>query len=88
MEAIGAVLEEELGRRLPLNAAAGVGAIFAEMGLDPLMARGLGLIGRSAGLVAHVLEERGSPTGQQIWDLVLSQDPRNSLPPRAGAARA
>lgn len=86
MEAVAAVLKDEVGRALPINAAGGVGAIFAAMGLDPLMARGLGLIGRSAGLVAHVLEERTSPTGQQIWDLVLSQDPRNALPRRTGAA--
>lgn len=80
MEAIAAVLKEEFGRNLPLNAAGGVGAIFAAMGLDPLMARGLGLIGRSAGLIAHILEEREQPTGQEIWNLVLAQDPRNSLP--------
>jgi citrate synthase len=88
MEAIAVVLREDFGRPLPLNAAGGVGAIFAEMGIDPLLARGLGLIGRSAGLVAHILEERESPTGQQIWDLVLAQDPRNALPVRQGERRA
>jgi citrate synthase len=82
MEAVSVALKEETGKSLPLNAAGGVGAIFAEMGLDPLMARGLGLIGRCAGLVAHILEERSAPTGQQIWNLVLSQDPRNALPER------
>jgi citrate synthase len=73
------VLREDHGRRLPLNAAGANGAVLADMGLDPLLGRGLALIGRAAGLVAHVYEERSSPTGQQVWDLVLRQDERNVL---------
>lgn len=80
--ALPQALLEETGRKLPLNAAAAVGAIFAEMRLDPLLARGLGLIGRSAGLVAHVLEEREAPIAPSIWNLMLAQDPRNTLPQR------
>lgn len=79
--AITDVLREDHGRHLPLNAAGANGAVLADMGLDPLLGRGLALIGRAAGLVAHVYEERSSPTGQQVWDLVLRQDERNVLPP-------
>lgn len=79
--AITDVLREDHGRHLPLNAAGANGAVLADMGLDPLLGRGLALIGRAAGLVAHVYEERSSPTGQQMWDLVLRQDDRNVLPP-------
>lgn len=78
--AVTDVLREEHGRKLPLNAAGANGAVLADMGLDPLLGRGLALIGRAAGLVAHVCEERESPTGQQLWDLVLRQDARNVLP--------
>lgn len=88
MMALPQALEKEFGRKLPVNAGGAVGAIFAEMQLDPLLARGLGLIGRSAGLVAHILEERETPVGQQIWDLVLVQDPRNALPVRTGKPAA
>lgn len=80
--AIPAALEVATGRRLPLNAAGANGAVLADMGLDPLMGRGLALIGRAAGLVAHIMEERQSPTGQAIWDLVLAQDERNAAPAR------
>lgn len=76
--AITDVLREDHGRVLPLNAAGANGAVLADMGLDPMMGRGLALIGRAAGLVAHVYEERGAPTGQRIWDLVLAQDTRNA----------
>lgn len=78
--AITDVFRDEYKRTLPLNGAGAIGAILADMGLDPLFGRGLALVGRAAGLVAHVMEERSSPTGQQIWDLVLKQDPRNELP--------
>ncbi|QYY32768.1 MULTISPECIES: citryl-CoA lyase [Cupriavidus] len=67
-------------RKLPLNAAGALGAILADMGLDPLFGRGLALIGRCAGLVAHVLEEREHPTAARMWELVLRQDTRNVLP--------
>lgn len=77
--AIVDVLREQHGIVLPLNAAGANGAVLADMGLDPLLGRGLALIGRAAGLVAHVLEERDSPTAQQIWDLLLAQDARNVL---------
>jgi citrate synthase len=79
--AITDVFKEEYKRTLPLNGAGATGAMIADMNLDPLLGRGFALIGRSAGLVAHVFEERSVPTGQQIWDLVLEQDARNVAPP-------
>lgn len=79
--ALGDAMETVIGRKLPLNGAGGCGAMLASMQLDPLFGRGLMLVGRAAGLVAHVLEERVSPTGQEIWDLVLKQDSRNVAPP-------
>ncbi len=75
--AITDALRENHGIALPLNAAGANGAALADMGIDPLLGRGLALIGRAAGLVAHVYEERRAPTGQFIWDLVLRQDERN-----------
>lgn len=81
--AIPLVLEQERGKRLPLNGAGALGAIVADMGLDGIFGRGLMLIGRAAGLVAHVREEAEHPTGQELWDLVLDQDPRNVKATRA-----
>lgn len=80
--AIVQVFKDEYGRSLPLNAAGALGAVMADMALDPMLGRGFALIGRAAGLVAHVIEERESPTGQELWDLVLAQDPRNVAPER------
>lgn len=77
------VLCKEMRRPLPLNAAGAIGAVMADMGLDPLFGRGLALIGRTAGLVAHVMEEKAAPIGQNLWNLVLEQDEQNVLPSRA-----
>lgn len=80
MLALEQVMNKERGKKLPLNAGGGTGAILAEMGLDPLLGRGVALIGRCAGLIAHVAEERDHPFGMKLWDLILEQDPRNVLP--------
>lgn len=79
MEAIVVVLKEQ-NRKLPMNVVGAIGAIVAAMGLDPLIARGLALVGRSAGLLAHVLEEKTQPMAREAWQLVLKDDPRNELP--------
>ncbi|MCY1283725.1 Citrate synthase 2 [compost metagenome] len=79
MEAIVVVLKAQ-NRKLPMNVVGAIGAIVAAMGLDPLIARGLALVGRSAGLLAHVLEEKTQPMAREAWQLVLKDDPRNELP--------
>jgi citrate synthase len=78
--AVERVINESRQKKLPINAGGGVGAIMAEMNLDPLLGRGVALIGRCAGLIAHVAEERDRPIGLELWDLILKQDPRNVLP--------
>ncbi|MDM0015351.1 citryl-CoA lyase [Variovorax sp. J22P168] len=80
MEAISDVLTNEMGKKLPLNAVGAIASIVACMGLDPLVARGLALVGRSAGLLAHILEEKQAPMAREAWELVLRDDPRNVLP--------
>lgn len=78
--AIEKQVSDRRGKKLPLNAAGAFGAIVADMGLDPLFGRGIALVARAAGLIAHVMEERRNPIGPKLWNLVLSQDPLNELP--------
>lgn len=80
MDAIAYVLTQEQKKPLPLNAVGAIAAIVAAMGLDPLIARGLSLVGRSAGLLAHIMEEKSAPMAREAWQLVLRDDPRNVLP--------
>ena len=67
-EMIGNALGAAKGRQLPMNAAGAIGAIVADMDLPPVFARGLSLVARSAGLVAHVLEESRHPIASQLWE--------------------
>lgn len=52
--------EEKLssgGKRLPLNIDGIIAALLCEMGFDPKVGKGIFIIGRTPGLVAHVVEE-------------------------------
>ena len=76
LDAIEAVNRRESKRFFPINGAGAMGAIAAELGLDPKAARGLALVGRAAGLVAHIIDESQAPTGPEMWKLVLAEEKR------------
>lgn len=48
----------EIGRPLPINVDGALGAILADLGLDPRTFNGIFMIARTPGLVAHVVEEQ------------------------------
>ena len=60
-------LSEAKGRTVPMNAAGAIGAIVSDMRLPPRFARGLSIVARSAGLLAHVMEEASHPIADRIW---------------------
>ncbi len=47
-----------IGRPLPINVDGAIGAILADLGLDPRLFNGVFMIARTPGLVAHVVEEQ------------------------------
>lgn len=47
-----------IGRALPINVDGALGAILADLGLDPRVFNGIFMIARTPGLVAHVVEEQ------------------------------
>jgi len=51
------ILKEVRGMSLPINVDGVIGAIIADMGLDPKLAKALFIFGRVAGLSAHYFEE-------------------------------
>lgn len=85
--AIDTVSQQKLKRRLPANTAGAVGAMIADADLPTPLARGFALVGRCAGLIGHIMEESTAPIGKELWDVVLSQDPRNQLPERSAARK-
>jgi len=48
----------ESGKKLPINVDGALGAILADLGLDPRVFNGIFMIARTPGLVAHVTEEQ------------------------------
>jgi citrate synthase len=56
-QAIVNALQETTGRSLPLNVDGALAALISDMGLDWRMSKAIFILGRTAGLVAHVQEE-------------------------------
>ena len=73
-------LSDAKGRTVPMNAAGAIGAIVSDMGLPPRFARGLSIVARSAGLLAHVVEEAEHPIAHRIWEDTRSRSSRETRP--------
>lgn len=56
-QAIVAALQEATGRSLPLNVDGALAALISDMGLDWRNGKAIFILGRAAGLAAHVQEE-------------------------------
>jgi citrate synthase len=59
--------EEATGRRLVINGAGAGGAALVDLGIPAGSVRGVVLIARTAGLVAHLAEEARHPLGRSLW---------------------
>lgn len=57
LDAVEDALAARKGRRIPINLAGALGALLADLGLDPLAIGGLGALGYGMALLAHVVEE-------------------------------
>lgn len=57
-EILEKVLTERSGKHLPINADGAIAALLCEMNFPPKIANGIFMIARTAGLVAHVVEEQ------------------------------
>ncbi len=60
--AVEAHLSEGRPRPIPMNIDGATAAIYAELGVEPQMARGLFVLARSVGIFAHAYEEMRSGT--------------------------
>jgi citrate synthase len=70
-----AEIEKQGGRRLPLNATGAIGALLCEIGFPVEAMRGVAVISRSAGLLAHALEELETNTAWPVMQMVMDRVP-------------
>ena len=70
VELMGLVAEEAsraTGRELPVNATGAIGALAGELGFGWEVCRGIAVMARAIGLVAHVQEEIAEPMAAEVW---------------------
>lgn len=70
IERLSAMIDEELGRHLTINATGAVAAVLLEIGVEPEIMRGFAVVSRAGGLLAHIREEQETQTARHIWDVV------------------
>ena len=80
--ALSQAVDASAGRHITINATGAAAAILAELGVPVRIMRGIALIARTAGLVAHLAEEQERPAAGYIWDLVDHAIPFEGEPAR------
>lgn len=73
-----AEIERQGKRRVPLNATGAIGALLCEIGFPVAAMRGVAVISRSAGLLAHAIEELETETTPAVLSLVTEAIPYQS----------
>ncbi|GAA4324227.1 citryl-CoA lyase [Pigmentiphaga soli] len=66
MNAVAEAAGKRLGKNLPVNATGAIAAVASELAIPWRVVRGIGVMSRAIGLVAHVLEELRNPMARDI----------------------
>ena len=67
MRAVSTEASDAVGRSLPVNVTGAIGVCVNVLGIDWRIARGLGALARTAGLIGHVMEELLEPMAPRLW---------------------
>jgi citrate synthase len=80
MELVGEEASRSYGRPLPVNATGAIGAIASELEISWQVCRGLAVMARAIGLVAHIQEEMQEPLAAEIWSRTDDESSSHSRP--------
>jgi citrate synthase len=80
MQLVGEEASRIFGRELPVNATGAIGAIASELGIPWRVCRGLAVMARAIGLVAHLQEEMEEPLAAEIWSRIEGESSSHLRP--------
>jgi citrate synthase len=80
MQLVGNEATQVFGRDLPVNATGAIGAIASELGIPWRVCRGLAVMARAIGLVAHLQEEMEEPLAAEIWSRIEDESSSHLRP--------
>ncbi len=80
LRTLSAAVDERFGKHITVNATGAIGALLGEIDIPATVMRGIAVISRSAGLVAHIAEEQRTPTMRYLWDLIEEGVPYDAEP--------
>ncbi len=83
LRTLSAAVDERFGKHITINATGAIAALLGEIDFPAPVMRGVAVISRSAGLVAHIAEEQRTPSMRYIWELVEEGVPYE-VEPRTG----
>jgi citrate synthase len=67
LKTLGRHVDASMGRHMTINAPGAISALFLQIGVPLRLMRGLVVISRCIGLVAHLHEEHHQPSGRALW---------------------
>src|SRR5712692_7968767 len=79
MELISEEAAKSYARALPVNATGAIAAIASELEIPWRVCRGLAVMARAIGLVAHIQEEIQDPLAPEIWSRVEAESSEHLL---------
>ena len=68
MKVLEQEIESAMGRRLVLNVTGSMAAVLSEINFPVEAMRGVAVVGRAAGLVAHIVEEKKTGLVRHLID--------------------